>query len=175
MRNSVRLSVAPLLVTSLLLMERPIEAQAAASAAFPEDVAAQLVKLNATLEDIQALLAEQLETQTLDLFLKRAQLVSSEVARLDGLLRSAQRSRGHWEDERIRLDTRMEVLQNESPDLDDEAREREMRHVRSQSEGNLRRLRRNAADIVELETRLARRQQDLEDWQELLDKRLGGS
>ena len=78
----------------------PTVAQQPADGVLANEVAVELAQLNTTLEKVHKLLEQQLETQTLDLLLKRAQLVSSEVARLDDQLRKAQTRRDSLEDER---------------------------------------------------------------------------
>ena len=111
--------------------------------------------------------------QTLSQFKITAKLAAAEVARLDNLLHLARASRAEYEDVQLEFDVEIEYFESDTEILDD-VREQLIRRMREMKVSTALQLRRTEADIVDLETRLARQQQDLDGWQELLDRRLGG-
>lgn len=163
----------------LLAIATPVAAQSTGGIDPAVEVAAQLSQLNATLMEVQALLERQLETQTLDLVLKRSQLASAEVGRLDAQLRRAVERRDSLEEEQVHLEVRAENLEDayrRSSEDGPSMQEVEMmqRNVRIQRALIEERLSNIAAEVVDLENRLERKREDLQSWQELLDRRLAG-
>jgi hypothetical protein len=129
--------------------------------------------------EMRELLTRQLETQTLDLLFKRTELASNEVLRLDRSLRRATNRRIALDKERVELELREEAL-----DDFDRRRERgqaapsaqnielQLRNIRASTERVEERLRELDTEIVGLESSLDERLRDLEEWQQMLDRRL---
>jgi hypothetical protein len=155
----------------------PASAQARAGGRGP--VAVELAELNDTMAEMRELLTRQLETQTLDLLFKRTELASNEVLRLDRSLRRATNRRIALDKERVELELREEAL-----DDFDRRRERgqaapsaqnielQLRNIRASTERVEERLRELDTEIVGLESSLDERLRDLEEWQQMLDRRL---
>lgn len=171
------LHLRPLILATLLLAS-PTTAQVPNEGDLPSDVAVELARLNITLEEVRDLLVQQIETQTLDLLLKRSQLVSSQVTQLDTLLRRAEASRDGLEDEKLRLETNLETFEDRvrgsDPEIPREELEAMMRQFHVELERITNRLREAEAEVIDLDSQLSRRREDLESWQDLLDRRLGG-
>jgi chromosome segregation ATPase len=145
-----------------------------AQVAKPEDASArELAKLNATMREVAELLTKQVAHGQLDLLMKRTQMALDQVERAETLLRQAQDERTSVEEERSRLEGHREVIaaQEKVP-----AEERDATVAGIDVE--LKRLaqRQNALEgkIVELQNRIAERQDELRGWQALVDRRLGG-
>lgn len=136
------------------------------------DVATELAELNRTMRELRDLLVRQLETQSLDLMLKRAELASTEVSQLESRLRSAEASQASLEDERRRLTTRMEGFREQ--DVENPEIRLMERQFAQELEILDERLRDGQARIADLSARLARKQEDLRAWQMTLDRRLSG-
>ena len=137
-------------------------------------VAAELARLNETLEQVQNLLAQQVETQTLDLLLKRAQLVSGEVAQLDTQLRQARSERDELDDQRIQMQAHLEAARDSNSDISFEDLENMTRYQTIGLHSITRRLTKVDTEIIEVQNRLDNKQRDLDDWRDLLDRRLSG-
>lgn len=136
------------------------------------DVAAELAELNDTMRELRDLLVRQLEAQSLDLMLKRAELASTEVSQLESRLRSAEATQASLEDERRRLTTRMEGFRDQ--DLENPEIRMMERQFAQELEILDERLRDGQARIADISARLARKQEDLRAWQMTLDRRLSG-
>lgn len=156
----------------MLVLAAPLAAQTDAREP-AGDTASQLAGLNETLEDIRTLLAQRVELRNLDLLLQRAKMAAAEVTRLDNLLRDARADRAEYEELQLELDAHIEHSEND-PEIPDDVRVPFIRRLREMKVSTAQNLRRTEAEIVDLETRLTRQQQDLDEWQELLDRRLGG-
>jgi chromosome segregation ATPase len=173
-------STAALLLATLVTGSSPA-GPAAAQQRDPRSVAGpvalQLAEINETMAQMHELLARQLETQTLDLLLKRTQLASAEVARLDRTLRRSLQKRTGLDRERADLELREERLddvglarrESRPPIVDLEQQKRSVRTALERVEGQIREI---DAEIVELEGQLDRRLRDLETWEAMLDERL---
>ncbi len=146
-------------------------AQTAASSAAADD---QLARIADALESVEDLLAQQLETQTLDLLLKRTQLVSTEVTQLDRQLRQAEASRDDLEDELLRIETQLDAFESAGVDIPEEELVAMTIQMEVEQERLVRRLREIESEIAGLDTRLARKQAEMDDWRDILDRRLGG-
>ena len=170
----------PVLATLAVLatMTAPLAAQPVAGTDPAHEVVVQLSKLNATLVEVQEFLERQLETQTLDLLLKRSQLASAEVFRLSTQLRQATTRRDSLEDDRVRMELRSELLEERDRSGTAEQTSEEIDTIRRQLRVSMNmaesRLREVEAEIVDLDSRLFRKQEDLQSWQDLLDRRLSG-
>ncbi len=142
------------------------------------DLATEVAELNLTLLEIRDLLAQQLETGSLDLLLKRSELVSAEVARLETQLRSAQAQRESLEDDEIRIRAQIEAttaqLGASGQDIPIGEIEAYTRQMEIELERINRRTRSLDGEIQELQNRLTSKQRDLQSWQDLVDRRLGG-
>ena len=140
------------------------------------DVAAELARLNATLIELRDLLEQQIETQGLDLLLKRSQILSQEMLQIETHLRSVKSTQRSLGDEKSRMETQIEIFRERERAGNMEPEELETMLLQfeaayKQVTGQLRDIESEAA---ELESRLMRKQEDLEAWQDLLDRRLGG-
>jgi chromosome segregation ATPase len=143
----------------------------------PAAVAAELGRLNATLERIAGLLERQLQGQRLDLMLKRVDGASRQVDALEGELGRLRSGRSSLVDERFRMQSRLEAMVTEVEHSDPEAlpayeamsreAERGLKHLDT-------RIAETDARILELENELARRSGDLQALQDRLDRELDG-
>ena len=130
-----------------------------------QDVQLELVQLNATMLEIRDVLAQQLESDSLDLLLKRSELVSSDVARIEARLRNAQEQRRSLSDDQERMRTQIEAVAEYTGYL---------RQMEFEVERTQRRIRDLDGEIQELQNRLTAKQRDLRSWQDIVDRRLGG-
>lgn len=143
----------------------------------PIAVAAQLGRLNTTLERIAGLLEQQLQGQRLDLMLKRVDVASRQVDSLEGELARLRSGRSSLTDERFRMQSRLEELAMEVEHSDPEAlpayeamtreAERLLKHLDT-------RIGEMDARILEAENELARHWGDLQALQDRLDRELDG-
>jgi flagellar biosynthesis chaperone FliJ len=153
---------------------------AAPTLAQPESATAELTaglaQLNATLLEMKELLSMQVETQGLDLLLKRSELVSSQAAQLENLLRSAEASRMSFEDQVLQMEAEQEQMEENirSGSMGDNEAEIQsyIRRIETRIEQTRDRLREAEGEVVALRSRLDQKERDLEDWQELIDRRL---
>ena len=142
-----------------------------------EDLGAQLAELNMTLQEIKQVLAERLETASLDLMLRRSELVSADVVRLETRLRTAESERDSLQFEIEQIRTQIEGWEQRirSGDAEDSqeyevyTRQMELQMERAQS-----RLRTLDGEIQVLQNQLTAKRRDLQSWQDLVDRRLGG-
>jgi chromosome segregation ATPase len=160
---------------SLLAVTSVLGAQALA----PEegrDLATEVAELNLTLLEIRDLLAQQVETDSLDLLLKRSELVSAEVARLETALREVQAQRDSLAEDETRVRIQIEAAEDQlrSADAPAEQLEGYLRQMEFELDSAGRRMRALEGEIQELQNRLTARQRDLQSWQDLVDRRLGG-
>lgn len=142
-----------------------------------QDVQLELVQLNATMLEIRDVLAQQLESDSLDLLLKRSELVSSDVARIEARLRNAQEQRRSLSDDQERMRTQIEAVEDEiRTGTDDAVAEYTgyLRQMEFEVERTQRRIRDLDGEIQELQNRLTAKQRDLRSWQDIVDRRLGG-
>ena len=170
---------AVLLPAMLGVLTSSASAQPRGASEFPKRIAQHLASIDETMTEMHELLERQLETQTLDLLLKRAQLASAEVARIDRTLRRSTEKRTSLDAERRQLEFRVEAVEElqrsrreEGPS--DIELENRIRHLRNSIEVTEEALETVDSEIVDLSARLDRKRQDLEAWQEILDRRLSG-
>jgi len=175
-RDAVALS---LLVASL---GAPVVGQQAAGEPPPElTVGERLDQLNSTLERIAELLERQVESQRLDLALKRVQFGSVRVETLERDLRSAEDRKSSLEDDRYRIRSRLTMMADEFEEMSTEDIEgsRPMyEQMIGQAERELEileaRILETEQRIIDLETELTRRRDDLRSIQDQLDRELAG-
>jgi len=140
------------------------------------DLGRELARLNATLSDIRSLLERQLETQNLDLLMKRMELAAAQVSDAESRLGRAAASLESLEEESAALTDRLAVVEAELLRGDAEGDPGAMAGFVAQLESTLERiedrLRDKRLEIAGLENLLASKERDLRDWQELLDRRL---
>jgi chromosome segregation ATPase len=170
-----RLTPFALLLT--ITIATPAIAQPDAEAGTAE-LAAGLTQLNATLLEMKELLSMQVETQGLDLLLKRSELVSTQAARLENLMRSAESTRMSLEDQVLQMESEQEVMEEAirsgAMGVGDDQVEVQfhIRRIETRLEQTRDRLRAAEGEVVGLQSRLDQKERDLEDWQELIDRRL---
>ncbi len=156
-----------------ILLVLPSQAQPATEPE-PEDLTAQITKLNATLEELVGLMRQQVEGQTLDLLMQRIQLSAERVEQTERDLREVQKQNESYADEKLHLEQRLEMFADQVDR--GQLEESEMESITSQLEGALERLvaRSRSADreIAELEATLGQQRQDLREWQDFVDDRL---
>jgi uncharacterized protein (DUF3084 family) len=168
------------LLAMLLLLGAPVFGQAAEGEEPLERAAltTELATLNATLAEIKVLLERITETQGLDLLMKRMELSSTQVVEIEKRLREAESERATVEDENIRLEMNMQAytVELESGAMEASAEQIEAFTARHEAEVALResRLRSLDDEIAMLHNRLSTKQRGLEDWQDYVDRRLGG-
>ncbi len=166
---------APIALLVALVASFPATAQPAADLDSAE-LAAGLAQLNATLLEIKDLLAIQIDTQGLDLLLKRSELASTQAAELEGLLRSAESTRTGLEDQLRNLQSEQEMMEAQmrigAREADTLAIEAYTRQIEARIDHARDRLRQAEGEVIDLQSRLDTKQRDLGDWQDLIDRRL---
>ena len=165
-------SVALLLAISIAV---PLTAQPAPGVDAAE-LATGLAQLNTTLLEIKELLAIQIETQGLDLLLKRSELVSTQAGQLENLLRSAESTRASLEDGLRDLQSEQDMMEAQissgARDVQGSEMEAYSRQIEARIDQARERLREAEREVIDLQSRLDAKQRDLDDWQELVDRRL---
>lgn len=150
-----------------------------AAAAAPGTIEDELVRLNRTLKRIAALLERQLESDQIDLTLKRIEMGESRLSSLEDELADARATRTSTEDEIQGLRMHLQSIEQELStasveDLEGERPGYEM--MTRQATGRLERLESRLQEtegrIYEIENELARRRTDLRSLQEAVDRRL---
>jgi flagellar biosynthesis chaperone FliJ len=168
-----RLTTLALLLTCFTIA--PMNALSAAQVDSAE-LTAGLAQLNATLLEMKELLSMQVETQGLDLLLKRSELVSSQAGQLENMLRSAESTRTSLEDQLLQMVAEQEMMEEQirsgAMDADEVDAQAYTRRVENRIEQTRSRLRKVESEVIALQSRLDTKQRDLEDWQELIDRRL---
>ena len=159
-----------------MLSTFPLPAQEApAGEPAVRDTPGELAKLNDTLREIAQLLRQQAETTELDLFLKRVQLADARLRDSERALTAVQSEQRSLEGERSQLELRLRIVAQEGGDQGADAGTLES--MRGQIQLELARVRRRqgevAASLSALENERAARRRDLEEWESVLDRRLG--
>ena len=158
-------------------LQAPLFAQEGTNQEVPPSVTEELQQLNFTLKEIQELLAQQVEQQSLDLLFKRSDLASKEVRELESLLRAAGGEKRSASEQQMRIDLQIKALARElarNENVPEEQFEDYRAQMASESERIHRRLQELEAEVAELQNKLAEKQEELEGWREILDRRLGG-
>jgi chromosome segregation ATPase len=141
-------------------------------------LAQELQQLNATLLEIKALLAEQVEVQGVDLLLKRSQFTAGQVSQLEERLRAAEASRDRAQEERKNMELQLERMasraERSGERMSPEDLEEITLHITTRMDQLNKRFRSQEAEIAELQNKLADKQRELRDWQDLTDRRLSG-
>jgi len=183
-RSSRFRTVRDAVVLSLLVavLGAPVAGQQAAGEPPPElTVGERLDQLNSTLERIAELLERQVESQRLDLALKRVQFGSVRVETLERDLRSAEDRRSSLSDEQYRIRSRLEMMAGELEEVSPEnleGRRPMYEQMIGQAERELEildtRIVETEQRIIDLEAELTRRRDDLRSIQDQLDRELAG-
>jgi len=169
-----------LLATALLALT--LAASSFAQAAPPDAPAGDLVeevhRINVTLQAIQQLLEKQVETQSLDLLLKRSDLAARELSQFESRLRKAEDERRSLASDKARIETQIKAMEAELDSNSPKLEEEEMDFITAQIEGERTRTNQRLAEldreITELQNQLAARRKELQGWRDLTDRRLGG-
>lgn len=173
----------PVLVTLLILCAPAVAVHARQAppdppaGSEPAGVAAELQRLNGTLDRIAELLESQLEGQRLDLRLKRLEVASRRVDALEEELSRVRSSRSSLADERFRMSSHLESLATEIEQADPESLPMYEAMTRQVERGLDRfdaRIAELDARILELENELGRRRDDLQALEDRLDRELDG-
>lgn len=142
-------------------------------------LAESLTELNETLGEIRRLLAQQLETQNLALLMTRVEFSASQLAQLEGQLRSAEARRRSLGDEKERIGARARTMTAQIESGSWELPQEERDALFAQMDRELERLEESIRDadleIAELRAQTAEKQTEVRGWQDVLDTRLGGS
>ena len=151
-------------------------AQGAGPQPVEAEVPAQLAQLNQTLAEIADLLERNLEGQRLGLVMARIQLSSARSSRAEEQLSTARATRADLQNQKAKMEGQLELFADRMDlgQVDMPAEEIEAMADESALQLNLleRRIKGMDREIMELENALARYQQDLDDWQALIDRRL---
>jgi len=143
----------------------------------PSLVETQL-RLHATLAEIRDLLARQVEGESLRLLLERSRLASEKAERLEARLASARSELRSLEDGRSRLEAQQESMRRIAEGSQDEQEIARLDALEPQFQAEVELLRAHArelaAEIVEIENRVAAEREDAESWRSVADRRLGG-
>ena len=108
--------------------------------------------------------------------LKRSQLISQEMLQLENHLRNTKATQRSLTDEKSRMETQIQIFreQERAGNIDPAELEGMLLQFEAAYEQVTRQLRDVDAEAAEIEGRLMRKREDLEAWQDLLDRRLGG-
>lgn len=143
----------------------------------PVGVAAELRRLNGTLDRIAELLERQLEGQRLDLRLKRLEVASRRVDALESDLARLRSSREGLANEQFGMQSRMETMATEVEQADPDSLpmyEAMTRQAERHLEHSGTRIAELDARILELENELTGRLADLQALEDRLDRELDG-
>jgi chromosome segregation ATPase len=160
-----------LLLTLLVSCVAPVAAQEAPAETTPVDLSGQLERLNSALERI----ADALDRQTkLDLLARRIELSAARVAVLEKRLLDSRAAQASLETERQRIDGRIEAFRSEVSEGLVEATSAELELATRTMDAELGRVKARegelAAQVAELENRLAGQRAEHDDWLAYLDR-----
>ncbi len=162
--------------TFLLLTAAPALAQA--PVATDGAVAAELAKLNLTLKEIETLLRRQGESDELGLLIQRVELAGARLAEQERALETAESERRSLDRRKGQLELRLTLmaaeLERAESDLPADEVEATIAHVEAQLRLIRHRATELADEIAQLESTVASQSADLQAWQSILDRRLGG-
>ena len=140
------------------------------------EVPAQLAKLNQTLTEIADLLERNLEGQRLGLVMARIQLSSGRSARAEEQLGTARATRADLQNQKAKMEGQLQIFADRldmgQVDMPAEDIETMADESALQLELLKRRIENLDREIIELENAMTRYQQDLDDWQSLIDRHL---
>lgn len=166
-------------LATLLVFATPLHSQTEEPTA-TEEVSPQeeLHRLNQTLKEIADLLRQHLERQETEVFLRRLDLSYQRLAPLENELRSARSEKESVASEQENLTNMLasaeEQIERESSTLEVDSGTQQMkREVEARIEQLKKQEWQVEQRIVDLENRLARRQEDVQALEEWIDERLG--
>ncbi len=140
------------------------------------EVPAQLTQLNQTLAQIADLLERNLEGQRLGLVMARIQISSGRSTRAEEQLATARATRADLQNQKAKMEGQLQIFadQMDLGQVDMPPEQIEVMADESALQIDLlkKRIRGMDREIMELENALARYQQDLDDWQTLVDRHL---
>jgi hypothetical protein len=140
------------------------------------EVPAQLAQLNQTLAEIADLLERNLEGQRLGLVMARIQLSSGRSVKAEEQLATARATRADLQNQKARMEGQLQIFadQMDMGQVDMPPEQIEVMADESALQLDLlkKRIRGMDREIMQLENALARYQQDLDDWQALIDRHL---
>ena len=140
------------------------------------EVPAQLKQLNQTLAQIAALLERNLEGQRLGLVMARIQISSGRSTRAEEQLATARATRADLQIQKAKMEGQLQIFadQMDLGQVDMPPEQIEVMADESALQLDLlkKRIRGMDREIMELENALAHYQQDLDDWQTLVDRHL---
>ena len=140
------------------------------------EVPAQLAQLNQTLAQIADLLERNLEGQRLGLVMARIQISSGRSTRAEEQLATARATRADLQNQKAKMEGQLQIFadQMDLGQVDMPPEQIEVMADESALQLDLlkKRIRGMDREIMELENALARYQQDLDDWQTLVDRHL---
>ena len=140
------------------------------------EVPAQLKQLNQTLAQIAALLERNLEGQRLGLVMARIQISSGRSTRAEEQLATARATRADLQNQKAKMEGQLQIFadQMDLGQVDMPPEQIEVMADESALQLDLlkKRIRGMDREIMELENALAHYQQDLDDWQTLVDRHL---
>lgn len=144
----------------------------------PTPLAREFDELNATLVRIESLLERMADTQGLDLMIKRMELTSRQAEDLEKRLAGLESERASIEDTIRRIEANREAYLADVKTRGDADSLLEAETMNAQAERELafRAERRRALDdeIAVVRNRLESKRREFEDWQDYVDRRLGG-
>ena len=150
--------------------------QEAAPQPVAAEVPAQLAQLNQTLAEIADLLERNLEGQRLGLVMARIQMSSGRSTGAEEQLATARTTRADLQNQKAKMEGQLQIFADrmDTGQVDMTAEQIEVMADESALQIYLlkKRIRRMDREIMELENALARHQQDLDDWQALIDRHL---
>ena len=165
-------------MTSLaaLLGAPAVFGQQAAPQPMAAEVPIQLAKLNQTLAEIADLLERNLEGQRLGLVMARIQLSSGRSARAEEQLATARATRADLQNQKAKMEGQLQIFADrlDMGQVDMPAEEIETMADESALQLDLlkKQIRGMDREIMELENSLTHYQQDLDNWQTVIDRRL---
>ena len=161
---------------AVLFSTPALVAQGAGPQPVDAEVPAQLAMLNQTLAEIADLLERNLEGQRLGLVMARIQLSSGRSTRAAEQLSTAKANRADLQNQKAKMEGQLELFADrmDMGQIDMPPEEIEVMADESALQLDLlnKRIKGMDREIMELENALARYQQDLDDWQSLIDRRL---
>lgn len=156
----------------------PEETRDPTEAESPRTLQQEVAQLNRTLERIADLLASQVDTQQIDVGMKRLEMLTSRLERSERELRNLRSRRSSLETEKIALEEQRAQAELSLERGDVESVPEEARAFFRQMDRQLDRVREELAETdrqsVELENQVAAQRRDLQAWQDFVDRRLGG-
>lgn len=172
----IALTVGVLAVAAVLAAGSPPQAEPPTDQELVEEVR----KLNGTLERMGILLEDFLDRQRVDMLMKRIEIKSRRLAPMEEELRQVRTRRESLQEEVKMIRMELERFEGDAEDPDNPDREasKELaRQMRAQLEPRAEMVQDSIGDldlrIVEMETAILSRRDEIQAWEELVDKELG--